>query len=278
MNFYDHYRWLIDLDTLLKIWVINLKSRPDRLERIAKELNQMGINWSRFEAIDGKKCEKKHLDISTAYGKIGELSDGTRACSASHYKCWQEFLSSNAEFGIFLEDDVQLSLDFKKLIEDLSWLPKKTNIIKLEKFSANRPSKLLLGPVISKTISGTRETRRMYSRHCGAGAYLMSKNGAIKAVNFEKPFLIPVDHLLFNETVSKLVTSMKPLILIPPIAWQSDEIGQGSDITKFKVAHMGSLKKLFRSIKRGYYELRLLPYQLFLLLIRKAKIISVSKK
>ena len=71
---------------------------------------------------------------------------------------------------------------------------------------------------------------------------------------------------------------MKPLILIPPIAWQSDEIGQGSDITKFKVAHMGSLKKLFRSIKRGYYELRLLPYQLFLLLIRKAKIISVSKK
>ena len=25
----------------------------------------------------------------------------------------------DAEFGIFLEDDVQLSLDFKKLIEDL---------------------------------------------------------------------------------------------------------------------------------------------------------------
>jgi glycosyl transferase, family 25 len=266
------------LDTLVKIWVINLKSRPDRLERIAKQLDQMGINWSRFEAIDGKKCKKKHLDISVTYGKIGELSDGTRACSASHYKCWQEFISSNAEFGIFLEDDVRLSLDFKKLVEDLSWLPKKTNIIKLEKFSANRPSKLLLGPVISKTISDTRETRRMYSRHCGAGAYLMSKNGAIKAVNFKKPFLIPVDHLLFNETISKLTTSLKPLILNPPIAWQSEEIGQGSDITKFTVSHMNRLKKFFRSMKRGYYEIRLLPYQLFLLCIGRAKIISVTKK
>ena len=266
------------MGTVVKVWVINLKSRPDRLERISKQLDQMGIIWSRFEAINGENCEKKQLDISVTYGKIGELSDGTRACSASHYKCWQEFLCSNAEFGIFLEDDVQLSFDFKNLIEDLSWLPKKTNVIKLEKFSANRPSKLLLGPVISKTISDTREIRRMYSRHCGAGAYLMSKNGAKKAVNFEKPFLIPVDHLLFNETVSKLVTSMKPLILNPPIAWQSEEIGQGSDITKFKVSQMTRLKKIIRSLKRGYYEIRLLPYQMFLLLIGKAKIILVSKK
>ena len=68
------------------------------------------------------------------------------------------------------------------------------------------------------------------------------------------------------------------MILNPPIAWQSDEIGQGSDITRFKVANMTRLKKLLRSIKRGYYELRLLPYQLFLLLTGKAKIISVSKK
>jgi glycosyl transferase, family 25 len=266
------------LNNLVKVWVINLKGRPDRLERIAKQLDQMKVNWSRFDAIDGKKCNKIQLDISKSHGKIGELSNGTRACSASHYKCWQEFISSNKEYGIILEDDVQLSVDFEKLIENLSWVPKNSNIIKLEKFAADRPSKLLLGPVLSRAIYGSREVRRMYSRHCGAGAYLISKAGALKILNAQKPFSVPVDHLLFNETVSQLATSIKPLILNPPIAWQSEEIGQGSDITIFKMRSMTRLSKLFRSIKRGYFELRLLPYQLILLLIGKAKIISVSKK
>ena len=266
------------MGTVVKVWVINLKSRPDRLERISKQLDQMGIIWSRFEAINGENCEKKQLDISVTYGKIGELSDGTRACSASHYKCWQEFLCSNAEFGIFLEDDVQLSFDFKNLIEDLSWLPKKTNVIKLEKFSANRPSKLLLGPVISKTISDTREIRRMYSRHCGTAAYLLSREGAEIAVNWQKPYSVPIDHLLFNETVSKLCTVLNSLILIPPVSWQSHSVGQGSNINNDKASITSKRKYFFRSLKRAYYETRLWPYQLLLLITGAAKIISVTKK
>lgn len=258
--------------------MINLKSRPDRLEKIAKQLDHLEIKWSKFDAIDGRMCKNSELNISKKYGKIGELSDGTRACSMSHYKCWQEFISSEKEFGIILEDDIQLSADFRILVNDVSWIPKDSNIIKLEKFTANRPSRLLLGPVISNAIYGSREIRRMYSRHCGAGAYLISREGAMKAINAKKPFSVPVDHLLFNETVSRLSKVMKPLILNPPIAWQSDEIGQGSDITKYKVLPITRLAKLSRSIKRGYYEIRLIPYQLFLLIIGKARIISVFKE
>ena len=262
----------------IPVWVINLNKRPDRLKKIAKRLDDLGIEWNRLEAVDGSNSSDLQLEISKRNGEIGAISNGARACSASHSKFWKELVLSKLKFGIILEDDVELSDDFKDLVTSITWIPKNSHLIKLEKASAHKTSKLLLGPELSDALNNSRHVRKMYSRHCGTAAYLLSSEGAEIALSWKRPFTVPIDHLLFNETVSNLVTSMKPLILIPPIAWQSDEIGGGSDITKFKVAHMGRLKKLFRSIKRGYYELRLLPYQLFLLLIRKAKIISVSKK
>ena len=263
---------------LIKIWVINLKSRPDRLQSIAKQLDTMNIEWTRLNAVDGKNCEKSVLNISTRYGKIGSLSEGVRGCTASHYKFWKKFTYSGEEFGIVLEDDVKLSEDFKSLICDVNWIPKNTNIIKLEKFAANRPSKLLLGHPITTALKNTREIRRMYSRHTGTGAYLISKAGANKAIGWKKPFSVPIDHVLFNETVSKLSSSIKPMILVPPIAWQSEDIGHGSDITQFIELPMSKFFKKLRLVKRGYYEVRLWPYQLFLLIMGRAKIISVYKK
>jgi glycosyl transferase family 25 len=244
------------LKQLIKIWVINLKSRPDRLHSIAKQLDSMNIEWTKLNAVDGKNCEKSVLNISTKHGKIGTLSEGVRGCTASHYKFWKKFIISGEEFGIVLEDDVKLSEDF----------------------NANRPSKLLLGHPITTALKNTREIRQMYSRHGGTGAYLITKAGAKKAISWKKPFSVPIDHVLFNETVSMLSSLMKPMILVPPIAWQSEDIGHGSDITQFKELPLSKLKKKMRSLKRGYFETRLWPYQLFLLIIGRAKIISVYKK
>lgn len=263
---------------VIKVWVINLKSRPDRLKIIGNQLDLMEIKWSRLNAVDGKTCPKSILEISKKDGEIGALSDGVRGCTASHYKFWNEFILSNSEFGIVLEDDVKLSSDFKELLYDTSWIPKNANLIKLEKFAANRPSKLLLGKILTKALNETREVRRMYSRHCGTGAYLMSQKGAKKAIEWNNPFSVPIDHVLFNETVSKLSSNLEPLIMVPPIAWQSNDIGQGSDIFQENAKPLSRFKKNLRSLKRGYYESRLWHYQLYILLIGKAKIITVSKK
>lgn len=262
----------------IPVWVINLKKRPDRLLNIGKRLNQLDINWSRINAVDGQNCDPELLKISKEKGEIGELSKSTRGCSASHFKFWQKFLLSDYEFGIVLEDDIDISNDFKELICSLSWIPKETNIIKLEKFASNRPSKLLLGSEISNVLNNTRFLHRMYSRHCGAGAYLLSKPGVKILLKHGIDMSVPVDHFLFNETVSKTTSILNPLILVPPIAWQSTEIGQGSDINKNENKSIPKLKKIMRSLKRGYYEIRLWPYQLYLLLIGKAKIVSISKK
>ena len=66
--------------------------------------------------------------------------------------------------------------------------------------------------------------------------------------------------------------------MVPAIAWQSEDIGHGSDITQFGGLPISRFKKKMRSVKRGYFEARLWPYQLLVLLIGKAKIINVYTK
>ena len=264
---------------VIPVWVINLKKRPDRLEKIGKRLNQLGVEWTKIEAIDGQSCKSNDLNISAKFGEIGFLSDNTRACSASHYKVWELLIFRKVHYGIFLEDDVELSDDFKDLLYDDSWIPKGSNLIKLEKFAPNKVSTILIGPILSQALGNTRHVHEMYSRHTGAAAYLLSREGAKKLVKWNSRFTVPVDHLLFNETVSKACTALKPMILIPPIAWQSVEAGQGSNITgSYKKNQLSNLKKIKRSLKRSYYESRLWPYQLWILFRGKAKLKNIFPK
>ena len=63
--------WRYFLKQLIPVWVINLEKRPDRLEKIGKRLDQLGIDWENIEAIDGENCVKSKLDISAKNGEIG---------------------------------------------------------------------------------------------------------------------------------------------------------------------------------------------------------------
>ena len=119
----------------ISVWVINLKKRPDRLENIGKKLNKLGVLWERIDAIDGRICDDDLLNLSKKKGKIGNMSKSTRGCTASHFKCWEAILSSKSDYGIVLEDDVDLSNDFKELISNTEWIPRNAKLIKLEKFA-----------------------------------------------------------------------------------------------------------------------------------------------
>ena len=49
---------------VIPVWVINLNQRPDRLLKIAKRLDGMGVAWSRIDAVDGRTCDENILSIS----------------------------------------------------------------------------------------------------------------------------------------------------------------------------------------------------------------------
>lgn len=92
-----------------KIYVINLKRRPDRKEALIKAFP--GINLTFIEAIDGQNLNQKELIQEGKLNKsffdpTGMVTMGIFACALSHKKAWDQALADGVGNALFLEDDV----------------------------------------------------------------------------------------------------------------------------------------------------------------------------
>lgn len=100
-------------DYFSKVILINLDRRKDRLEKISTQLDNLGITFERFSAIDGKELD------------INPIAAGTM----SH----QKVLETNPESRILvLEDDAEFVDGFnEKFAEAIQHLPSDTDIFYL---------------------------------------------------------------------------------------------------------------------------------------------------
>ena len=118
----------------MKIFVINLESRKDRLEHITKTLSQ--YEWERFNAVDGnsltyKEVRDKGFNVFNRWVDpllYRYLSYGEIACSMSHFMLWEKCIELDEPIIIF-EDDIILKKDldfnyYKELISkfDIAYL------------------------------------------------------------------------------------------------------------------------------------------------------------
>ena len=89
------------------IYVINLKSKEDRLAHIKKEFNKHNVkDYTIIEAVDGSS-----EDLSLLVDNIDSipLSKNEIACSISHLKTIKHWLdTSTSEYAIIAEDDLVL--------------------------------------------------------------------------------------------------------------------------------------------------------------------------
>jgi hypothetical protein len=85
-----------------KVFVINLKSRPDRKERLSCLLDKEGIEYQFIEAIDGRDYPQ------------GNLSWGAMGCLLSHNLVCTIAQASKLKSYCVFEDDIVLCKDFGK--------------------------------------------------------------------------------------------------------------------------------------------------------------------
>tara|TARA_A100000164_G_C21850413_1_gene744695 strand:- start:540 stop:1322 length:783 start_codon:yes stop_codon:yes gene_type:complete len=256
---------------LIPCYVINLLRRKDRLKKISAHLKDLKISFKRFDAIDGTKVSNKVLlKNMKVNGPLGVLSDGDRACFQSHYNLWK--LLSISENGpvMVLEDDVVLSKNAPKILRKIDWIPNNSQIIKIDRFG-NKKHKIL----ISKKSYGLNSSYKLHyllSKHGGTGGYIITPKGIETLLNIKDCVDISVDHYLFNPNNSKIFNLLKPLQLVPSICEQRDNV---SDIQFSRLnSRKNKLQYYIQEIIRGYYEIRLLPYQIFQFLIKNAKLIK----
>lgn len=96
------------------VLLINLDSRPDRLEECVLEGNRSQIHFTRVPAVDTKSSEISSNSL---------ISPPAFACLKSHLKCYETLLNSEFPFALILEDDFKVlsPQEFTKTLDSASW-------------------------------------------------------------------------------------------------------------------------------------------------------------
>ncbi|XP_074596200.1 procollagen galactosyltransferase 2-like [Brevipalpus obovatus] len=104
-----------------EIYIINSKRRPQRLNRMMKALNLLGVDAKVSPAVDGRELSKDYL-IENNIALMGDCLDsdakmpmkiGEVGCFLSHYQIWQEVVERNYSRVIIFEHDVRFEREFR---------------------------------------------------------------------------------------------------------------------------------------------------------------------
>ena len=250
---------------MIKCFIINLDRRKDRLKKISSHLRKNQFKFERFSAIDAEIESISALNNNISqYGPMGKISNGDLACFQSHYALWKHVAKNEKKPVLILEDDTYVSKTGFKILNDISWIPPHSKIIKCERFG-NSKHKVLLSPIIKSF--GRFKLHFLMSKHSGTGGYIITPQGAKFLVERSENVNIPVDHFLFNPNNSKIFSDLSPMQIFPAICEQDDKT---SDIHSHREGFSyKSISNLIREVKRGYYEVRLLPKQVYQLIFMK---------
>ena len=112
------------------------------------------------------------------------------------------------------------------------------------------------------------------SKHSGTGGYIITPNGAKYLVEKSINVDVPVDHFLFNPNNSRIFKNLMPIQLCPAICEQVDN-SSDIHIHREDFSYL-SLSDILREFKRGYYEVKLLPKQLFQFLFMKYRLRKIK--
>jgi glycosyl transferase family 25 len=208
-----------------KVFLINLKIRPEKLKISTKLLDSYNIEFELYEAIDCTKGIPEDIPRPRA----GYLTNkpGAYGCLLSHLNVIRIAKERGYKNILILEDDIDLSKDFIKLFDEkVKDLPKDWMLFYLGGSGHTAPNSIHLTK-ITEHISKTVKTMTTSS-------YAVNSSAFDIILNFhEKGMVMPIDQYYghFQRKYPSYVTR-------PNIAWQKPGIsdirfGCGSNYTGF---------------------------------------------
>jgi glycosyl transferase family 25 len=158
------------------IFVINLNGHTDRLERISRRLNALGLSFERIPAINGQTLSREEKQKICLERSCLPLSDCEIAHYMSHLKALRIVVDRELPRAIILEDDAVFDDDFALWASSECPLPAEVEILKFEGSGARDTIKIPISTYANRTIQFS------YKPAGGAAAYLITFEAARKAL------------------------------------------------------------------------------------------------
>lgn len=198
----------------MKVYFINLDRHVRRRERMENLLGALA--FERVPAVDGQTLSgPERRDLARPNGP-DNLSRYELACFQSHRQAWMKFVADGASHACIMEDDLLLSPDFSRFINDPAWIPPHCDLVKIETFC----DRIMLAR--NDVIAGDRKLMELRTFHRGTGGYILSRRGAEKLLAESVQPTLPVDHFLFAR--ASLQRYRPVLQLIPALCVQSQRV------------------------------------------------------
>ena len=106
-------------------YLINLERRPDRLSEVSRKMAELGLPFKIFRAVDGQDDDAKLPDLNRHLFVINQKKQPVRgeiACAASHIAVWRQFLETDEEYALILEDDIDIAPDLEMVQKQMPGL------------------------------------------------------------------------------------------------------------------------------------------------------------
>ena len=105
----------------MKVYIINLARRPERMRYMQEQLAKAGVAYERFDAVDGARLSRleckslaRRFRWWCARGYMPRA--GEIGCAMSHRNVWRKMLDGGETDCCVLEDDVALSEGFTDML------------------------------------------------------------------------------------------------------------------------------------------------------------------
>lgn len=110
-----------------EVFMINLKRRRDRRERMLRALREQEIEVRLLEAVDGKAMNASQVEALGIQMLPGykdpyhgrPLTKGELGCFLSHYRIWTEVVERGLQKSLVFEDDLRFEIFFKRRLMNL---------------------------------------------------------------------------------------------------------------------------------------------------------------
>lgn len=202
----------------MKNFVISLQTSIERRAHIQHQFNERKIDFEFFDAI--YPAINQHIANQLGVDIEGcNLTEGEISCLLSHISLWQRAVNEHIDFIAIYEDDIILGHAISKFLNDSDWIPKQSQVIKLEKFYNRAYMRFK-----RTSIPYGRHLRQLTGMHLGAAGYILKRDAAQFLLQHVQSQEVPVavDHILFEDMVLNRQLMVEQMI--PSLCIQSDRL------------------------------------------------------